>query len=181
MESDHIGQPNKIEEFMNTMFTTWPEMSAYKKPVDPDLLFPADFPHPDSAWTCAGHCDPSRAIVRDHSAAMRDELAKDLPGLLCIEMEAAGLVTEYPGIIIRGIADYADSHKNNVWRCYAAATAAACAKDLLSRVSDPIEDHPASNSATPKPRSSKNVFKGTGVQNNGVFSNQGDMRINEGK
>ena len=33
---------------------------------------------------------------------------------------------------IRGICDYADSHKNKKWQPYAAATAAAYAKELLS-------------------------------------------------
>jgi nucleoside phosphorylase len=47
-------------------------------------------------------------------------------------MEAAGLMNDFPCIIVRGICDYADSHKNNVWQEYAAATAAAFAKELLS-------------------------------------------------
>ena len=34
--------------------------------------------------------------------------------------------------MIRGICDYADSHKNKQWQGYAAATAAAYAKELLS-------------------------------------------------
>jgi hypothetical protein len=46
-------------------------------------------------------------------------------------MEAAGVFDEYPGVVVRGICDYADSHKNKGWQNYAAATAAACAKQLL--------------------------------------------------
>jgi hypothetical protein len=37
-------------------------------------------------------------------------------------------------LVIRGICDYADSHKNKKWQPYAAATAAACAKELLSLI-----------------------------------------------
>jgi nucleoside phosphorylase len=37
----------------------------------------------------------------------------------------------FPCVIIRGISDYADSHKNWIWQPYAAATAAAYAKELL--------------------------------------------------
>jgi nucleoside phosphorylase len=37
----------------------------------------------------------------------------------------------FPCLVIRGICDYADSHKNKVWQPYAAATAAAYAKELL--------------------------------------------------
>jgi hypothetical protein len=49
-------------------------------------------------------------------------------------MEAAGLTNEFPCIVIRGICDYADTHKNDVWQKYAAITAAAFAKELLSVV-----------------------------------------------
>ena len=46
-------------------------------------------------------------------------------------MEAAGLMDSFPCLVIRGICDYADSHKNKRWQPYAAATAAAFAKELL--------------------------------------------------
>lgn len=38
----------------------------------------------------------------------------------------------FPCLVIRGICDYADSHKNKIWQPYAAATAAAYAKELLN-------------------------------------------------
>lgn len=53
---------------------------------------------------------------------------------ICFEMEAAGVLEENPCVVIRGICDYADSHKNKGWQNYAAATAAACAKGLLSMI-----------------------------------------------
>lgn len=53
---------------------------------------------------------------------------------LCIEMEAAGLMNNFPCLVIRGISDYADSHKNDSWQEHAAAMAAACAKELLQHV-----------------------------------------------
>ena len=46
-------------------------------------------------------------------------------------MEAAGLMDSFPCVVIRGICDYADSHKNKRWQPYAAVTAAAYAKELL--------------------------------------------------
>ncbi|KAH6625498.1 ankyrin repeat protein, partial [Boeremia exigua] len=49
-------------------------------------------------------------------------------------MEAAGLMNNFPCLVIRGISDYADSHKNDRWQPYAAATAAAYAKELSSVV-----------------------------------------------
>jgi nucleoside phosphorylase len=55
--------------------------------------------------------------------------------VFCIEMEAAGLMNNFPCLVIRGISDYADSHKNDNWQEHAAAMAAACAKELLRHVS----------------------------------------------
>ncbi|KAL9095203.1 MAG: hypothetical protein Q9165_002459 [Trypethelium subeluteriae] len=43
----------------------------------------------------------------------------------------AGLMNDFPCLVIRGISDYADSHKNDHWHSYAAAAAAAYAKELL--------------------------------------------------
>jgi nucleoside phosphorylase len=67
-------------------------------------------------------------VMRD--GVTRDRLSNELEAL-CFEMEAAGLMNDYPCIVIRGIYDYADSHKNKQWQGYVAATAAAYAKELL--------------------------------------------------
>ncbi|QRD90568.1 nucleoside phosphorylase [Aspergillus flavus] len=66
-------------------------------------------------------------------AKPRDRLARQL-GIICLEMEAAGLVGHFPCLVIRGISDYAEFHKNDQWHGYAIATAAAYAKELLSVV-----------------------------------------------
>jgi hypothetical protein len=41
-------------------------------------------------------------------------------------------MNNFPCLVIRGICDYADSHKNKRWQAYAAAMAAACTKEILS-------------------------------------------------
>ncbi|PWY64383.1 purine and uridine phosphorylase [Aspergillus eucalypticola CBS 122712] len=69
-------------------------------------------------------------VLKD--AHERDRLAAELGRVLCFEMEAAGLVNNFPCLVIRGICDYADSHKNKEWQPYAAGVAAAYAKELLS-------------------------------------------------
>jgi nucleoside phosphorylase len=69
-------------------------------------------------------------VMRD--AVIRDSVSSELGGVLCFEMEAAGLMNSFPCLVIRGICDYADSHKNKRWQAYAAGTAAACAKEILS-------------------------------------------------
>jgi nucleoside phosphorylase len=72
-------------------------------------------------------------VIKD--AKFRDSLNESLGGnVLCVEMEAAGLMNDFPCIVIRGICDYADSQKNKDWQDYAAAVAAACAKELLGHV-----------------------------------------------
>lgn len=67
------------------------------------------------------------------NASRRDELSKRY-GILCFEMEAAGLMNQLPCLVIRGICDYADSHKNKLWQGYAAMTAAPYTKNLLRRL-----------------------------------------------
>jgi nucleoside phosphorylase len=70
-------------------------------------------------------------LMRD--ASIRDRLAAD-KDVLCFEMEAAGLMNHFPCLVIRGICDYSDSHKNKEWQGYASMVAAAYAKALLSRI-----------------------------------------------
>ncbi|CAN9191629.1 unnamed protein product [Alternaria alternata] len=71
-------------------------------------------------------------VIKD--AAVRDKLSAELGGVLCFEMEAAGLMNSFPCLVVRGICDYADSHKNKRWQAYAAGTAAAYAKEVLSAI-----------------------------------------------
>ncbi|KAJ5827865.1 hypothetical protein N7447_004628 [Penicillium robsamsonii] len=66
------------------------------------------------------------ALIRDRLAAEKD--------VLCFEMEAAGLMNTFPCLVIRGVCDYSDSHKNKQWQGYAAMVAAAYARDLLQRI-----------------------------------------------
>jgi nucleoside phosphorylase len=116
-----------------------------------DVLFEATYDH-EEGQTCSG-CSVDRQKprqlrdrdeeVRIHhgtiasgnqvmrSAADRDKVSAELGGVLCFEMEAAGLMNSFPCLVIRGVCDYADSHKNKRWQPYAAATAAAYAKELL--------------------------------------------------
>jgi nucleoside phosphorylase len=66
-------------------------------------------------------------------ATIRDKLINE-KDVLCFEMEAAGLMNHFNCLVIRGICDYADSHKNKIWQGYAAMVAAAYAKDLLKQI-----------------------------------------------
>lgn len=66
------------------------------------------------------------------SGEHRDQLARQ-HNVLAFEMEGAGAWDEVPCIIIKGICDYADSHKNKKWQPFAAATAASVMKAVLGR------------------------------------------------
>ena len=81
-----------------------------------------------------GNIASGNSLIKD--ATVRDELITELgDGCICFEMEAAGLMNSFPCLVIRGISDYADSHKNYMWQRYAAATSAAYTKELLKYVS----------------------------------------------
>jgi nucleoside phosphorylase len=143
---------SQIPTLLSQMQQKYPKMAekyTYQG-TDNDRLFDATYPH-QAGGTCK-NCDPMKVVDRVHrpdtdpqihygtigssntvikDGATRDRLRKDL-GVLCVEMEAAGLMDEFSCLVIRGICDYADSHKNKRWQPYAAATAAAYAKELLS-------------------------------------------------
>ena len=75
-------------------------------------------------------------LIKD--ATTRDRIGKEL-GALCIEMEAVGVIDEIDCLVIRGICDYADVHKDDVWHKYAAATAASYAAYFLTRMREPYD------------------------------------------
>ncbi|PKK48454.1 hypothetical protein CI102_7274 [Trichoderma harzianum] len=141
--------------------------------IENDRLFMASSIHidiPITDGTASGHdsacahCDSTKEIKRkDRSSkpaihygviasgnsvikdgVSRDEVLQRLEErCICFEMEAAGLMNNFPCIVIRGICDYADTHKNDRWQNYAAATAAAFAKELLTAIDgDDVESTP---------------------------------------
>ncbi|KAH0162964.1 purine and uridine phosphorylase, partial [Aureobasidium melanogenum] len=65
------------------------------------------------------------------SGEHRDSIARK-NNIIAFEMEGAGVWDNLPCIVIKGICDYADSHKNKLWQDYAAATAASAAKAFLA-------------------------------------------------
>ncbi|CAI4216016.1 unnamed protein product [Parascedosporium putredinis] len=67
------------------------------------------------------------------NAIVRDELASK-KGVLCFEMEAAGLMNHFPCVVIRGICDYSDTHKNKDWQGKVEAEKRII--DMLDRVTE---------------------------------------------
>ncbi|EFY96510.1 Pfs, NACHT and Ankyrin domain protein [Metarhizium robertsii ARSEF 23] len=162
IQAVHERENPEVPCFLQEMLKKNPKMGKRSKKnpgyahqgADNDHLFKASCDHvpgPD----CRG-CDTAGEIQRDprdttdpeihygtiasgntlvKDAAARDRIVADVgEDCICFEMEAAGLMNHFPCLVIRGICDYADSHKNDRWQRYASATAAAYAKELLAYV-----------------------------------------------
>jgi nucleoside phosphorylase len=154
LQADHMMGLSQIPKILSYLAVKYPEMSQFTyRGQQLDQLFEAEYDHIGSGNTCA-HCDRSRLVTRQiriksnpkihygliasgnqvmKHGRTRDQLAQEL-GILSFEMEAAGLMDQFPCLVIRGICDYCDSHKNKQWQEYAAAAAAAYAKELLSAI-----------------------------------------------
>jgi nucleoside phosphorylase len=70
------------------------------------------------------------ALERD---SLRTRLGRDIwfPDAICLETDATGFMGKLPYLLVHGISDYADSHKNASWMDHATAAAAACVRELL--------------------------------------------------
>ncbi|KAF3075556.1 Ankyrin repeat domain-containing protein 50 [Trichoderma lentiforme] len=158
LQAQYERKGHRIEETVNDVLEKNMRLRRqYKRPdQSSDRLYQPGVVHPNTKEGCTLACNPSGLISRPEraedednpaihygliasanqlmkNALLRDKLAAE-KDVLCFEMEAAGLMNHFPCLIIRGICDYSDSHKNKVWQGYAAMVAAAFAKDLLSRL-----------------------------------------------
>ncbi|KAL4862087.1 hypothetical protein BDV12DRAFT_179306 [Aspergillus spectabilis] len=156
VRATHDLRGSHISEYLSQMHTKYPRLvDTYSYPgTEKDRLFSADYPHQDEADTSCKKCRrkakqrppretipyihygiiaSSNTIVED--SLIRDQLAEEY-GAICVETEAAGLMDNFPCVIIRGICNYADSHRKGAegWRRYASAAAAACSKELLQAI-----------------------------------------------
>ncbi|KAK3949274.1 nucleoside phosphorylase domain-containing protein [Pseudoneurospora amorphoporcata] len=90
----------------------------------------SDSDGPGGIYYHIGAIGSGDAVIR--SGKHRDQIAAEA-GVIAFEMEGAGVWDELPCIVIKGVCDYADSHKNKGWQNYAAATAASVAKAIMGR------------------------------------------------
>ena len=161
LKTQYERKGHQLEEAINSILKENPRLrQKYKRP-DPsnDRLYQTGVTHPpDNEASCAAACgdNPLNLILRPErtkdednpaihygliasanqlmkDALIRDKFAKEID-VLCFEMEAAGLMNQFPCLVIRGICDYSDTHKNKEWQGYAAMAAAAYAKDLLYQI-----------------------------------------------
>ncbi|KAM0192695.1 hypothetical protein ACHAPI_008054, partial [Fusarium lateritium] len=153
LKAEHEMEDLQTTKLLEAMITKFPRMrNQYSfQGAENDRLFPSTFKH--SGGDTCDLCELSEQVVREHREstdpvihygliASGNTLVKDTDTrenifklaeeeCLCVEMEAAGLANTFPCLVIRGICDYADSHKNDRWQRYASATAAAFAVELL--------------------------------------------------
>ena len=149
LQAEHLTGDSRIPEFLANLPQKMKKRFSHPGTSN-DCLYLAKYPHVKDSPSCE-ECDHSQRVVREErdetdpiihygtiasgsqlikDSKKRDQIEKSI-GALCVETEAAGL-QDFPSIVIRGICDYADSHKNDIWQFYAAAVAAAFAKELLS-------------------------------------------------
>ncbi|SCO92665.1 related to ankyrin [Fusarium oxysporum] len=156
LQSDHMLEGNGLEDAILTALrkNRRLEKKFSRPPQSKDILFKSSFTHAhdsdscnscaiDTAniisradrtehdsgiWTHYGTIASANTLMKD--AKMRDLLASQ-KDILCFEMEAAGLVNRFPCLIIRGICDYSDSHKNKEWQPFAAMAAGSYAKQII--------------------------------------------------
>ncbi|KAJ5758689.1 hypothetical protein N7520_005845 [Penicillium odoratum] len=66
------------------------------------------------------------------SSIIRDRIAEEA-NVIAFEMESAEVHDNLPCIVVKGVCDYADSHKDKIWQKCSAGGAAACVKALLEQ------------------------------------------------
>ncbi|KXH35435.1 pfs domain-containing protein [Colletotrichum simmondsii] len=111
------------------------------------------------------------------SAWHREELSKKHK-IAALEMEGAGMWEMVPGLVVKSVSDYGDSHKHKEWQSYAALLSACTTKAILE-VCTKVD----------KPDDSKNgggsrdhfTNSGSGPQNNNTGSGNQTNQQNTGK
>jgi nucleoside phosphorylase len=160
LKAQHERRGHQLEQAINNILENNQRLrKKYGRPgPGSDRLYQSKIIHPNHEASCAAVCgdNPSNLVLRlertedednptihygliaSANQLMKDALIRDRltaeKDVLCFEMEAAGLMNHFPCLVIRGVCDYSDSHKNKEWQGYAAMTAAAYAKDLLCRI-----------------------------------------------
>ncbi|KAF7188357.1 Vegetative incompatibility protein HET-E-1 [Pseudocercospora fuligena] len=136
LQAEHECEQPKISEFLQTFNSPkvgYPGAARDRLRVAEmsSGLRPRDLVKVHYGVIASGNTLIKNAQTRESITA---QLLRDNIDPICFEMEAAGLMNELPCLVIRGISDYADEYKNDDWQNYAAATAAAFAKELLTHV-----------------------------------------------
>ncbi|EHA58471.1 ankyrin repeatl protein [Pyricularia oryzae 70-15] len=152
----HDFDPNNLDALVKEALARYPRLkSTYSQPeLSEDVLYESDCIHQLPTERCDQACtrqvpreprgedeDPFAVhygLIASGNSLMKDAMLRDKysaeKGVLCFEMEAAGMMNVTGCAVIRGICDYSDTHKNKKWQGFAAMTAAAYASSLLKKM-----------------------------------------------
>lgn len=141
IEMQHERKGHRIDETISNMLSSNKRLQKkYGRPDSAtDILFESS-PDGDKVIN-RGDRDEDEVVIHygliaSANSLMKNRAARDAliakHDVLCFEMEVSGLMNHFPCLVIRGICDYSDPHKNDLWQGYAAATAAAYARELIA-------------------------------------------------
>ncbi|RAH63890.1 natch and ankyrin domain protein [Aspergillus aculeatinus CBS 121060] len=152
-ETAAIFGDSKIDQYLGDIVRKDPVVFSRPGP-EPDLLFQPNYDQTTTDYreSARRDCDPGEdrsrqpretqgptvhygLIASGHHAVRHGTTRDTLPykqNVLCSETGGTGLKDAAQYLIIRGICNFADSHRSKLWHPYAAVTAAAYAKEVLS-------------------------------------------------
>ena len=146
---------------------------AIQRSSETDLIQPEP-PRSDPSVHYGLIASGNEVVASVDEAKRIEQLIGDGTDILCFEMEAAGLVNNFHCAVIRGISDYADALKDKLWQPYAAAAAAAYAKELVIAIpaqrTVKSQGSPDAAEAAPE-RSAGGVYQGGNTFSNNTASN----------
>lgn len=152
-ETAAIFEESKMRRYMSEMVQKSAATFAYPGP-EQDVLFESSYDHAtiELGEDSCSHCDQGKiqsrqprevqdpvvhhGVIASSRHLMRHGVTRDKfannHGILCFDTEVPELRDAVHYLIIRGICDYADSHRSEIWHAYAAAASAAYAKEVIS-------------------------------------------------
>ncbi len=161
--------------------------NAVRPPKTKDILYDSHdpskiIPHPKDATRVSrqpklhyGLIGSSNMLLKEPK--LRDRL-RDEYNVRAIEMEGSGIATatwmsgNTGYLLIRGICDYCDSHKNDMWQGYAAAVAAAYARALIESIPMDVAASatPQQSNIQPNKPGERNISIGGNASGNTIIS-----------
>ncbi|KAI3011513.1 hypothetical protein CBS147346_1072 [Aspergillus niger] len=153
LEEDEIMNRSPLREILKDITKN----PGYERPSGQDILYDDDFHHINTGGDCT-ECEKSdwkkivprtprslehpvvhRGLILSGNGVIktpqdRNRLRRGHDDAICFEMEGAGIADVIPCLVVRGICDYADTHKQDGWHHFAAAAAAAHCKSILLKI-----------------------------------------------
>lgn len=160
LRTDHKLGQSTFHTYLDRLQSHEELGDQFKHPgLEHDLLFKSSYEHVGNYNSDCVECDKANLVVRKtrmesqrdefvfhqgriatgnsvvQDGKRRDSITDRHEDVFCIDMEAAGVDINSSCLVIRGISDYADSHKSDKWRSYAAGKAVVFARELLEKIS----------------------------------------------